>query len=50
LPPARELAALRDELAYARFASGREQVVGAFDAEPIRLGEGAIEMLDRAGK
>jgi hypothetical protein len=40
--------ALGDEPAGARFARGREQVVGPFAAEPVRLGEGAIEMLEVA--
>jgi hypothetical protein len=40
--------ALDDELADAHFARGGEQVVGAFGPQPIRLGEGAVEMLQVA--
>ena len=40
--------ALGDEPADARFACGCEQVVGPFGAEPVRLSEGAIEVLEVA--
>ena len=40
--------ALGDKLLDARFACGREQVVGAFGAEPVRLGEAAIDVLEVA--
>jgi hypothetical protein len=36
--------ALSDEAAHARFACGGEQVVGAFSAQPVGLGESAIEV------
>ena len=40
--------ALGDEPADPRFACGREQVVGALGAKPVRLGEGPIEVLEVA--
>ena len=40
--------ALGDEPADSRFARSGEQDVGALGAEPVRLGEGSIEVLEVA--